>query len=102
MSIETSQLDLFYNTTNINGNDLLKRQNHARGQCIEIIRFFSRNPQGYFTPFEVQQQIPSLMNCPITSIRRAINTLTEANLLIKTDVMKPGEYGADNHCWRLA
>jgi hypothetical protein len=96
-----TQLDIFYNTTKLKGKNLMKRQSGARGQCIEILRFFNSNPQGYFTPFEVQQQA-NLMHYPITSIRRAINTLTEANLLIKTDLMKPGEYGADNHCWRLA
>jgi hypothetical protein len=101
MNSNSPQLDLFYNTTHIKGIDLLKRHQSARGQCVEIIRFFISNPKGYFTPFEVQQQA-DLMHYPITSIRRAINTLTEANLLIKTDVMKPGEYGADNHCWRLA
>jgi hypothetical protein len=38
---------------------------------------------------------------PITSIRRAINTLTGAGYLVKTDHMKEGEYGTANHSWKL-
>ena len=41
-------------------------------------------------------------NTPITSIRRAMNTLTKRGKLVKTDEMKEGEYGKPEHCWRLA
>jgi hypothetical protein len=94
------QLDIFYNTTHLSKEDLLKRKSAARGQCLEILKFFRENPAANFTPFEVQEYA-ALNHLPITSIRRAINTLTTAGLIVKTNTMKPGEYGANNHTWKL-
>jgi Fe2+ or Zn2+ uptake regulation protein len=95
------QLSIFYNTTHMSESELQIRRVAASRQNTLILRFFQDNPQGYFTPFEVQKY-STLNNTPITSIRRAINTLTDAGLLIKTDRMKEGEYGAQNHTWKLA
>ena len=38
---------------------------------------------------------------PITSIRRAITTLTKRGYLIKSDEMKKGLYGVSEYVWRL-
>ena len=95
------QLSIFYNTTHMSESELMIRRVAASRQNTLILRFFQDNPQGYFTPFEVQKY-STLKDTPITSIRRAINTLTDAGLLIKTDRMKEGEYGAMNHTWKLA
>lgn len=95
------QLSIFYNTTHMSESELQIRRVAASRQNTLILRFFQDNPQGYFTPFEVQKY-STLNATPITSIRRAINTLTDAGLLIKTDRMKEGEYGAMNHTWKLA
>lgn len=95
------QLSIFYNTTHMSESELMIRRVAVSRQNTQILRFFQDNPQGYFTPFEVQKYA-NLGQTPITSIRRAINTLTDAGLLIKTDRMKEGEYGAMNHTWTLA
>jgi hypothetical protein len=95
------QLDLFYNTTHLRDKELKQRRAAAAGQCRDILRFFRENPEGYFTPFEVQKY-SLLSDAPITSIRRAIHTLTQAGLLIKTGIMKEGGYGATNHTWKLS
>jgi hypothetical protein len=96
-----NQLDLFYNTTHLPSDQLKKRKLDSNRQSNQILRFFSDNPKGCFTPFEVQEY-GNFMHYPITSIRRAINTLTQAGLLVKTDVLKVGDYGAMNHTWRKA
>jgi hypothetical protein len=95
------QFDLFYNTAHLKAKDLHQRRVVAAGQCRAILDFFKGNPRGYFTPFEVQLYT-SMQHTPITSIHRAINTLTINGLIIKTEVMKEGEYGVNNHTWKLA
>jgi hypothetical protein len=95
-----TQLDIFYNTTHMDPAELKNRKQIAGRQSEQILRFFRENPQGYFTPFEVHTYA-NMHGAPITSIRRAINTLTAAGMLVKTDHMKEGEYGAANHTWKL-
>jgi Fe2+ or Zn2+ uptake regulation protein len=95
------QLDIFYNTTHLEGNELKTRRISAGRQCNLILNFFKENPQGYFTPFEVSQYC-NLHGAPITSIRRALNTLTQEGFLVKTDRMREGDYGVQNHTWKLA
>lgn len=38
----------------------------------------------------------------LTSVRRSIATLTRAEVLVKTDVLRAGPHGKPEHCWRLA
>ena len=95
------QLDLFYNTTHLTPSDLTIRRRNTRYQNGKILKFFEDNPSVFFTALEVQL-FAHLESTPITSIRRAINTLTQAGLLIKTDHMREGDYGAPNHTWRKA
>ena len=95
------QLDIFYNTTHMTADELHTRRVSANRQNRLILAFFKDNPKGFFTPFEVQLY-SNLKGTPITSIRRAINTLTDAGFLIKTDQLRQGDYGAMNHTWKLA
>ena len=97
----TGQLDLFYNTTHLTNEELKVRRRAISYQNGQILKFFKENPTANFTPFEVQLYT-NLDRVPITSIRRAINTLTQAGLLIKTNHLRQGDYGAMNHTWRLA
>ena len=41
------------------------------------------------------------LNCPITSIRRAMTNLSNEGKLIKTDVKMEGMYGKQEHLWCL-
>ena len=97
-----TQLDFYFNTTNIQGEELRQCQIKAGTQNAVILAFFRANPGKSFTPFEVKYGLKWHLNFPpITSIRRAISTLTELDYLIMTDELRAGEYGAVNHCWRL-
>jgi hypothetical protein len=96
-----SQLDLFYNTNHLSAAELKERRKDAEGQCKIILDFFKGNAQGVFTPFEVQMYA-GMVKTPITSIRRALNTLTAAGKIVKTEIMRNGEYGVRNHTWKLA
>jgi hypothetical protein len=95
------QLTLFYNTTNLSQQELMERYKNTKKQDTKVLHFFRDNPKGMFTPFDVQY-LANLNHVPITSIRRAINSLTQEGLLIKTDHMKAGQYGAMNHTWKKA
>ncbi len=100
MSGSAVQLDIFYNTTHLTGNDLKIRRIKADAQSRLILAFFKMHPGELFTPFEVLKAL-NYDPMQITSVRRSITDLTNAGLLIKTDVMKQGELGSPNHCWRL-
>lgn len=95
------QLDLFYNTTGLTDAQVKKQKKKRKKQNERIYKFFFRHPKGYYTPFEVQM-LAGMMYAPLTSVRRAINTLTRAGMIDKTTRKKPGGYGVPNYTWRLA
>jgi len=104
MSGSAVQLDIFYNTTHLTGNELKIRRVKADADWRLIVAFFRLHPGELFTPFEVMQQLGYGLE-KINSIRRAMTDLSQARptpMLVKTDTMKPGELGSPNHCWRLA
>jgi len=95
-----NQTNLFYNTTNQTGATLKASTGKAESLKQRIHKFFQRNGNTAFTPFEVMDTM-KLGKVPVTSIRRAITNLTSDGNLIKTDIKRVGEYGADNFCWKL-
>lgn len=94
------QLDLYFETVPVPAAEKEQRKFASRSQCLTILKLFRCNPLIAMTPFEVQH-CTEMYKTPITSIRRAINTLTDAGLLVKTDILRPGEYGVLNHTWKL-
>lgn len=95
-----NQLELYFNTTSLSGPSLTARKERIGGQNWKVLHYFKSHPEGYYTPFDVQSNL-FWNEVPITSVRRAMTTLTELGYLVKTDVRKPGKYGDDNFCWRL-
>ena len=96
----SQQMRIYFPTTPMSTEGISEMEARVRGQNMEILRFFMRNPQRSFTPFEVLEH--TKMSIPITSVRRAITTLTKMGHLIMTGEMRQGEYGASNHCWIYA
>jgi hypothetical protein len=88
----------FYNTTNEKGEKL--RRSHAKAitqdQRIFNIYNAERVP---LTPYDIYIMMGD--GTPITSIRRAINTLTAEDKLIKTNIKRKGMYGKLNYAWEL-
>jgi hypothetical protein len=101
-----SQLELFHNTTDLQGADLRRREIRAGSQNAKILEWFRDNPEKLCTPFDVLRHRFSLYGCystaPITSIRRALTDLTSLGYLVKTEERRWGEYGKLNYCWHLA
>ena len=88
----------YHNTTNLTGEELKRAERKALSQKQKVLQFFKDNPNGSYTPFEVQSRVNPIW--PITSVRRAMSDLTPVDL-IRTDKKKEGLYGAKNYCWRL-
>lgn len=99
----SNQLDLFHNTTCLEGSALRRREIRAGSQNERILEWFRMNPNKLYTPFDIHNIYYSNgCSAPITSIRRAMTDLTKLGYLVKTEEKRPGEYGELNYCWKLA
>ena len=97
-----SQLQIdFYNTTNETAPILQSYKETAKQQDSLVLGYFIRSMTG--TPSEAHDWLISrkLMNpnTPLTSIRRAFNTLTKQGLLRKTESKAEGKYGRPEYIW---
>ncbi len=98
----SSQLHIYFNTINLTGTDLANSRQCAGRQNDEVLQLFRLYPSQDFTPAEVYNQFQSMgRNYPITSIRRAITTLTNLGYLYCTNNMRMGLHGVKNYCWKL-
>jgi len=93
-------MDKYFNTTNEAGNNLKENVEKATSQNEKILKFFRAHPHESFTPFYIQRVL-GMKDTPITSVRRAITTLTNNGDLEKTDKKSEGRYGRDNYEWKL-
>lgn len=97
------QIGFYYNTTHLEGDELKMRRFKADTETRLILSFFNMHPGELFTAFDVYNALGYTDPLKITNIRRSITNLSSGHepKLIKTEVMKPGERGALNHCWKL-
>lgn len=90
----------FYNTIGETGENLNGSRHKALTQEEVIYRFMQRHVDRYFTPFEIASQCFS-DDVPITSVRRAISSLTDKGKLEKSYfACGQGKYGKANHVWK--
>ena len=91
---------VYHNTTAKTGEDLEKAQVKASGQTEAILKLFQDHPHTSFTPWQIYYHFGQQMM--ITSIRRAITTLTDGGYLVKTtERRKSGPANETSFCWRL-
>lgn len=91
---------VYHNTTGKNGDELKVAQLKASGQTEKILELFRRHPRTTFTPWEVHFHLGQQLM--ITSIRRAITTLTDAGHLEKTgERRRSGPAGETSCVWKL-
>ena len=88
----------FYNTIHETGSALKESHHRARSQEDRILNYFLMFGKS-LSPSMILQKMN--LNCPLTSVRRAITNLTLDNKLIKTDKYAIGTYGKREHLWRL-
>ena len=99
----SSQLDIFFPTTKLTEAELKERKIRAGTQNAQILQIFREHPGQLFTPFEIRSIWfkRGYRDVPITSIRRSITTLTDLGYIVKTQEMRKGEYGENNHTWGM-
>ena len=91
-----------YNTNEETGPQLRSSWIQTAKQEELIYQMFVWNPTQGFSPEDIELRCLDLnKSWPITSIRRAINTLTKAGKLTKTDELQKSSYGKNAHVWRL-
>ena len=101
--MQTEQLELqFFNTIHESGEELKEseRKVNAQGQRVLVIMKQigkAATPAHVHALYEIKWG-----HTPITSIRRAMTSLTSNGYLIKTDEMAKGRYNKPNYKWRLA
>lgn len=92
-------MSTYYNTTNLSGDELKEKEKKVSTQEQAILKLFQRNPGKDFTPSEVLAILE--LQCPITSVRRAITNLTMQGELTRLNKKRMGDYGMNTYCWKL-
>lgn len=89
---------MYYKTTNLTTIELKAEKENALTQEAKIRDLMVLGKK--YTPFEVQDLYNAIYKAvPITSVRRAMNTLTNDGFLVKLVGMRQGIYGKPNHTW---
>jgi hypothetical protein len=91
--------DQFYNTTNERGAELARAVAATAKQDELVLALFRKHAPVALSPSQAHRALAT--RAPLTSIRRAITNLTDANLLERTDVKVRGPYGRREHKWRV-
>ena len=95
---------MYYNTNNESGDRLNKSKKKAMTQNEFILGIFNtwRINNG-LTPSELEEILIESYdkNWPLTSIRRAMSTLTEQGKLTKTNKLREGKYNKNEHVWQI-
>ena len=95
---------MYYNTTKETGSTLKSSKDKAESQDQFIFRIFNtwRHKNG-LTPSELDKILKEnyCITWPITSIRRAMSTLTKSDKLTKTSELRKGIYGKSEHVWKV-
>jgi len=94
--------DSFYNTINLAARELSEAQENALTQEQRVLRWFIRKgPEYSVAPSRVRRSV-FLDTVPITSVRRAMTSLTGRGDLLKSGAMIIGPYGKPEHLWTVA
>ena len=92
---------MYYNTNEEDGEGLRESWAQTANQNDLILMIFHDNPNETFTPDQIQHLCEVCeRDWPITSIRRAISTLTKQGNLTKTSELRKGKYGKKTHTWK--
>lgn len=93
----------YFNTTSETGPQLAEYQAKAGEQNAEVLAVFKhlRRPLSPSQVLAYYPNPPGALLPPLTSIRRACNTLTKAKALVKTAMKRKGMYGRSEHYWAL-
>ena len=89
----------YYNTTNLNGEELRARIVLAKTQDAKLMTWFCNYPDRKFTRTEVHRA--ALPAAPVASVVRALNTLMKEGHIVKLKEFRMGEMKHRQHLWQL-
>jgi len=91
----------FFNTIMLDGRELDEATLAAKKQNDRIYLLLKHAARP-MTPFELHgYYIKIYTDCPVTSIRRGMTTLTTQGKLEKLEKQKAEQYGKPNHLWQV-
>lgn len=95
------QLEIFFNTVPEKAAELVNSIRKAETQTDKVYNIF-KTMASSMTPHECHQIYEAWHGTsPLTSIRRAITTLTIQGKLRETGVLKMGNYGKQTNTWQV-
>ncbi len=93
---------IYFNSTGLSGTELDTARRKATKQNERVMLIYKAKNRP-MSPSEVHSIYQAWFNrCPLTSIRRAITTLTDSGQLTHTGTLRPGPFGAKEGVWRVA
>lgn len=87
----------YFNTTSAPAETVAKRNKKASGQNDLIFAFMIERQAEDFTAWELSRHF---LKMPITSIRRALNTLEREDIIFRTG-QRAGDYGVENNTYKV-
>ena len=90
-------MSTYYNTTHLAGADLKQEHQRANRQEQDVLTLYRRYKR--LPPSRAWAMLGGDRYAPLTSIRRAINSLTEAGELQKLTETVAGYFGKPEHVW---
>ena len=92
---------MYYNTLKEEGKQLSLFKEKAKNQDQKILELFKVSGKS-FPEFKLSASlIMPFLDCPITSIRRSLNTLDNNKKIRRTDVKVMGLYGRMEYLYKL-
>jgi hypothetical protein len=93
----------YFNTvSNQKPDEVMSYANYNDDQNSVILAIFKTNQDKHFTPYDIEIELRNQnKKYLITSIRRAITTLTEEKQLVKTAETVMCKYNRASHLWTL-
>ena len=87
-----------FRTDHFTSEQIVYLNEKATDQEKEIGWFYRNNPEVAIGPGRLHEKLQ--LPWPLTSTRRAINNLTDAGILVKTDRTSEGIFGKPEYLWR--
>lgn len=92
-------MDSFYNTIELAGKELLQAEENSLSQERKIMRHFLMRGHRYEKSPSGIRRLCFNQDVPLTSVRRAITSLTNRGDLVKLPAVVTGPYGKPEHLW---
>lgn len=91
----------YHDTTDAGAADLDAYEAKARKQNARVLNLFRSWSPRTLSPSQVHALLGGEEFGPLTSVRRAVTTLTDGGSLEKTDQQVEGAYGRREHTWKF-